>query len=363
MRSEAVNIRSHRIARRWGWALLSVGGVIVAVALATQCTRVQVVNTLAQSRRPDLVWPAGGGPPRVRFVASIRSPDDLFVRRQWAGLADIFGGSEDHAFSVPFDVHMGDDDLLLVTDPGKGCVHFMDLRAYRYRAVSEMGNGSLRQPIGVTEDRSGNVYVSDSLLGNVFVFDHQGQFLRPLTRAGTLQRPADLAWSARTGLLYVVDVTAHQVKVLKTDGSLVGAIGGRGVEPGKLNFPTHVWVDEQGTIYVTNSLNFSICIFDASGNFLFSFGQEGDTPGYFTRPKGVAADRAGHIYVVDAIFDNFQIFDPRGSLLLAVGESGARDGEFWLPAGCFVDSRNRIFVADQQNHRVEVFEYVGDDTR
>ena len=332
------------------------------IALITQCARVRVKNTLTQPQT-NLVWPQIGSGPRVEFMASIRSPDDLFVRRKWMGLADLFGGKADYSFGVPFDVHMGSDDLLLVTDPGKGCVHFIDMRRHRYQAVTDLDKGTLQQPIGVTTDGNGSVYVSDSLLGNVLVFDCQGKFIRPLTGEGTLKRPAGLAYSSRTGLLYVADVIAHQVKVLRPDGTLVGAIGSRGTEPGELNFPTHLWVDENGNLYVTSAMNFAICIFDASGNFLSSFGREGDTPGYFTRPKGVATDRAGHIFVVDAIFDNFQVFDHRGSLLLTVGQSGAGEGEFWLPAGIFIDSHNRIFVADQQNRRIEVFQYLEDETR
>jgi len=337
-------------------------GAAGLIALATQCSQVQVVNTL---NRPaaGLFWPQDGSAPRVRFLSSIRSPDDLFVRRNWFGLADVVAGKADRAFSVPFDVHMGRDDLLLVTDPGKCCVHFIDMRARRYQAVSGLGQATLQQPIGVTTDAGGLVYVSDSLLENVFVFDRQGRFVRALTPPGTLKRPAGLAYGARTGCLYVADVIAHQVKVFRPDGTLVGAIGSRGAGPGQLNYPTHVWVDDKGVLYVTSSLNFSISVFDPSGNFLASFGKEGDAPGYFTRPKGVATDRAGHIYVVDAIFDAFQIFNDRGALLAAVGSSGSGDGEFWLPAGIFIDSRNRIFVADQQNHRIEVFQYVEEATR
>jgi len=355
--------RSDRRGRRrflWAWAGLAVATVLIA--LTTHCSRVQVLNTLTQPRT-DLAWPEGPGPARVKFLASVRSPDDLFVRTNWMGLGDFFGGKADRSFGVPFDVHMDKDELLLVTDPGKGCVHFIDLAQRRYVPVSDIGQRSLQQPIGVTTDDKGMVYVSDSMLGNVFVFDRQGQFIRPLTTSGTLKRPAGLAFCTKTGLLYVADVSAHQVKMVRPDGTLVRAIGGRGAGPGQLNYPTHVWVDDQGILYVTSSLNFAICIFDSEGNFLFSFGKEGDTPGYFSRPKGVATDRTGHIYVVDAIFDNFQIFNNRGALLLTVGQSGSAEGEFWLPAGIFIDSRNRLFVADQQNHRIEVFQCVEEGTR
>ena len=63
--------------------------------------------------------------------------------------------------------------------------------------------------------------------------------------------------------------------------------------------------------------------------------------------------------MVDALFDNFQIFDQSGRFLLDVGGAGSKSGEFWLPAGIAIDARNQIFVADAYNHRVQVFQYVG----
>lgn len=331
--------------------------LVGALAALTQCSRVQVKNPL-EGAASDRVWPESGDRPRVRFLANVSTPDDFFVRRKWLGLSDLLAGREDRSFNVPFDLHLTDDELLLVTDPGKACVHFIDLRQHRYTEVCSIGRQELEQPIGVTADGNGHVYVSDSSIGNVFVFNKQGDFVRPFVAPGELQRPADLVYSPQTGLLYVADVVAHKVQVFQPDGKYVRSVGHRGTEPDALNFPTHVWVDRNGVLYVTSSMDFAIKIFDASGQFLTSFGQHGDTPGFFSRPKGVATDRAGHIYVVDAIFDNVQIFDRGGSLLLTVAESGSAAGELYLPAGVFIDSRNRIFVADQQNHRIAVFQYL-----
>ncbi|MBM3335298.1 6-bladed beta-propeller, partial [Candidatus Sumerlaeota bacterium] len=271
---------------------------------------------------------------------------------------DFLAGPEDRSFAVPYDVHLTADDVLLVTDPGKACAHFIDMRQHVYSEVRQMGRQALEQPIGVTADENGEVYVSDSALGNVFVFNIRGEFLRSLTQPGRISRPADLCYHARTGLLYVADVTAHDVKVFRCDGTLVRTVGGRGMERGKLNYPTHVWIEDSGTLFVTSAMDGAINVFGPSGEFLSSFGQFGDTPGFFSRPKGVATDRAGHIHVADAIFDNVQIFDRRGSLLLPYGQAGSGAGELWLPAGIFIDSRDRIFVADQHNHRVAVFQYL-----
>jgi hypothetical protein len=304
-----------------------------------------------------VVWPRGGEAPRVRFIANITSPDDLFVRQKWLGVADFLAGRENRSFGVPFDVHVTSDDLLLVTDPGKQCVHFIDMRKHVYREVRDLGrSGTLQQPIAVTTDKNKRIYVSDSLLGNVFMFGGQGEYLGALTRPGTLKRPAGLGYCSKSDLLYIADVTAHETRMFRLDGTEVGRLGGRGAEPGKLNFPTHLWVENSGALFVTSSMDAAINVFDGSGRFAGRFGEYGDTLGFFSRPKGVATDRAGQIYVVDAIFDNIQVFDRQGSFLYAVGQSGPGPGEMWLPAGIFIDSRNRIWTADQHNHRIAVFQ-------
>ncbi|MGH7275360.1 MAG: hypothetical protein ACREIQ_13055 [Nitrospiria bacterium] len=40
-----------------------------------------------------------------------------------------------------------------------------------------------------------------------------------------------------------------------------------------------------------------------------------------------------------------------------------QEGNFWLPTGIFGDSQNRIYVADTYNHRVQVFEYLGEEKK
>jgi len=351
-------------AKRWGrW--LAAGGVVAVIVLValTQCTRVVVKNTLTRPRAA-LVWPAPTAtqPARIRFLAEIREVDDLFVREPMLGVLSFLAGRADRSFGVPYDIHVTPDDLLLVTDPGRGLVHYIDMRRRRYERLTRLdAHGTLQQPIGVTTDPEGFIYVSDATLNNVYVFDREGAFVRPLAGAGVFARPADLAFAPGADLLYVVDVPAHQVKAVRRDGTLVRTIGARGPRPQDLNFPTHLCATPDGLVVVNSALDFAIKTFTGSGDFVGTFGQEGDTPGYFSRPKGVATDRAGHIYVADAILDRVQIFDPTGNLLLAFGESGAGPGEFWLPAGVFIDHRDRVWVADQQNRRIQVFEIIGSE--
>ena len=176
---------------------------------------------------------------------------------------------------------------------------------------------------------------------------------------GELQNPSGLAIDRQHRQLYVADAKKHQVLCYSSaDGSLIRAIGKRGVDRGEFNFPTNLSVDRQGRLYVADTLNFRIQVFDSAGEVVKTIGTQGDGPGHFNRAKGVGVDSEGHIYIADTSFNNFQIFDGEGNLLLFVGGTGTGPGEFLLPAGLFVDDEDRIYIADQGNARVQVFQRV-----
>ena len=43
-----------------------------------------------------------------------------------------------------------------------------------------------------------------------------------------------------------------------------------------------------------------------------------------------------------------------------LGSAGSEEGSFWLPAGIAADEQDRIYVADTYNHRVQVFQFLGE---
>lgn len=260
----------------------------------------------------------------------------------------------------------------------------------------------LRRPNGVVADLEGNVYVADSELRNIFVFDQENKKLRflglgslagpvclaidnkrgivfvsdsrlkkvvginkntdsvilTLGAPGEFLGPTGLAYDANKDRLYVADTQAHVIKVYDKDGNFLSSIGRRGSQDGEFNFPSYLVVDKQSRLYVVDAFNFRIQIFDAEGNFVRKFGKLGDSSGYFSRPHGIGIDSDGDIYVADAAFNNFQIFNEEGKLLLWVGRTGRKPGQFFLPSGLYIDNQDRIYVSDTFNRRLQVFQYL-----
>ncbi len=307
-----------------------------------------------------LVWPKPPEQPRVKYVGALSTEADLKKEVPWLqGLGEvIFGKKEIGVLVGPYAVVMDKDNKLFVADAGSGLVQVFDLSGREYRQFSALsGEETLQTPVALTlvDD---HVYVADSVLHKVCVFDRKGNFIFSFGD-NLLTRPAGIAYWQEGQKIYVADAATHVIKVFGTGGKFLFDIGARGINAGQFNFPTHLWVDKPGLLYVSDTLNYRVQVFTSDGKFVKMFGEHGDRPGYFAHPCGIATDSVGRIYVTDRQFENIQIFDSDGRILLAIGGEGSGLGEFWLPAGVFIDDRNRIYIADSFNKRIQVFELLG----
>jgi DNA-binding beta-propeller fold protein YncE len=244
-----------------------------------------------------------------------------------------------------------------VTDPGLSLIHIFDLEKKKYSRITEAGKKELASPQCVAVDTNGLLYVTDSILKQVFIYNESDIFLSELGSASVFARPTGIA--VNDDRVYVIDTMKHQVLVFsRKKGDLLFQFGKQGTKNGDFNYPTHIFIGRDKKIYITDSLNFRVQIFDIDGNFLSSFGRLGDALGDFSKPKGIAVDSEGHIYIADSEFDNVQIFDRTGRLLLVFGETGRGNGKMFIPAGVFIDSKDRIYVADSYNKRIQIFQYI-----
>lgn len=309
----------------------------------------------------DLVWPLPPESPRIRYLGSIRSRDDIGAGGK-TSLADALLGKKEQepieSMRKPYGVHVDKDGRMFVTDTGWGKVLVFDAANRNFEVWGLSGQGSLSKPIGVTSDSTGKIYVTDVIQKRVMVYDSNGGFVTAMGSAGELHTPTGIAVNERQRRVYVADTRKHNIAVYDFDGRRVSTIGDRGTGPGQFNFPTNLAVGRDGRIYVTDSMNFRVQILAPDGRPLSMFGSNGDRPGQFSRAKGIAIDSENHIYVVDAAFNNYQIFSQDGELMLYVGSIGQSDGQFWLPAGAYMTPDDRLYVVDQYNRRVQMFQYV-----
>lgn len=313
--------------------------------------------------RPELVWPKAPEQPRIRFVMAVEKPEDLQIRPgMWRRFFDYLSGRSTVAMVTPYGVESDSGGRLYVVDTYLKAVHVFDPAENSHYLFPARDNVFV-SPIDIAVDPAGRtLFVSDSKLAVVKIFSNGGRKLVGEIGRGVLERPTGIAIHPGNDELLVVDtLAANIVRFGLHDHAFKGIFGSTGSGQGRLHYPTNIFVAADGAILVSDSLNFRVQLFSARGEFLKEFGSLGDNPGYFSRPKGVAADSDGHIYVVDNLFDNVQIFDRVGRLLLAFGEHGSDAGQFWLPSGIFIDARDRIYVSDAYNKRIQIFQYFKDN--
>jgi DNA-binding beta-propeller fold protein YncE len=314
-------------------------------------------DPFAAAAKASVTWPAPPEPPRVEYVTTISKHQDVL---QEGGVgstfARIFGGEIDSRMVRPYAVAVHPEGGLLVTDPGLGCVHFLDWKRGKYRRLGAGVEGGLPSPVGVAVAKDGSILVSDSRRAAIERFSTGGKYLGRFAAGYTPERPAGIAVDQESGNVFVVDVTAQQIAVLSPEGEMTRTIGTGGSEPGQFNFPTHLALDAQGKLLVADSMNFRIQRLEQDGTPIGAFGKAGDIQGDFAHPKGIVAASPDVFVAVEGLYDSLIFFDAKGSLLMSLGGSGSDPGQFWLPAGLAYDpTRRLLFVADSYNSRVQVF--------
>ena len=312
---------------------------------------------------PPLIWPADPARARVQYVGQLTSSTDVKPpRKAFQGVVDFFVGAKSPEWlcgprSV---VTTGDGSRVWIADPGGRCLHLFDLQDRSYKRIVRAGKEHLLSPSGLCVGPDETVFVSDAEGVAIHQLSQRtGALRRSLRLTDEIKRPVALHYDAGRNELFVVDVAAHNIKVLSADGRLIRIIGKRGNRPGEFNYPCDI-ADDGTVIWIADTANQRVQGLTHAGDPVVVFGEAGDAPGEMALPKGIATDSDGHIYVVDARFENVQIFDQAGTLLLAFGGEGIGPGQFWLPAGIFIDQNDRIWICDTYNRRVQVFDRAKD---
>ena len=308
---------------------------------------------------PEIFWPSPPEVRRIEFVGAVSKPADLnILPGVFKRLLRYIAGQGAASLVSPYGIATDSRGRLYVVDTFLKCIHVFDAAGNQYHSFP--GDSPMfASPVGIAIDKDGRVYVTDSKKGVVFIFkDHGKRFLAAIG-AGLFRRPTGIAVNPGTGELLVVDTLRSKVfRFDLSDRSLKGSFGTDGAAEGMFHYPTNICVTKTGAIIVSDALNFRVQVFSPQGRFRFTLGRMGNSPGTFSRPKGVASDSDGNIYVVDALFDNVQMFDKGGRLLMAFGDHGTEYGDFWLPGGLYIDKNDLIYVSDSSNRRVQIFRYL-----
>ena len=268
------------------------------------------------------------------------------------------------------------------------------------------------EPISITSDKNGLLYVADRDEYRVTRYDAEGNVKGGFGAKGKnraqFKGMIDLDFGA-DGLLRVVDnknrsfhelewpysasdlrlrpapLSARRGKTISLDGTIIGAMsngdliihdasGDLHVRDKKMrlkqtvlakNFkdPVAATGEASGRIYVADKSAGEIKVFDKEGQKLFSFGQGSRVyffrggNGKLVKPIDVAISSAGVIAVADV--DKVELYGPDGSYLSPVGTSGKDPGGIRRPIAVAFGKDGAIYVADASNERLTKFDATG----
>ena len=382
MRQETIRVWS-KLTRRSAVSLALVIAVLLAGTVLVQAKDKKKAAPPAQKNFLELldyskiVWPNPPAITRIKYLSYFSgekrqlkaAPKKSAWMDKLAGVAVGEASPSDKLFYQlvrPYGIGEDSKGRIYVADEKVLAVFIFTPETGEVELIKNGQHARFRLITGLAIDDADNLFVSDSELRHVLVFDKQHRAQASISQG--MSSPAGLAVDNENRFLYVCDTDFDQVLVYDADPpyNLLRTIGKRDgkhelTSAGDFSRPTNAAVDEDGNVYVSDTFNDRVEIFDADGNFIREFGKAGDGPGYFTRPKGIAVDRDGHIWVADAMQDRVQVFSPEGKLLIWIGNHGLLPGQFSMVGGILIDKQNRVITSEQSPGRVQIFRYFTDE--
>ena len=324
----------------------------------------------------NIVWPNPPAIARIKYLAfySAQPLKDVekpkTAKQSWMDrLAGTVPQSDNtkvlFQLDQPYGLAVDSKGKVYVADTKVGAIFIFDTETRDVQMIKNKVDAHFVRIIGLTMDDNDRLFVSDPGLRHVLVFSPQHKAEEVITEG--MEEPSGLAIDVQNRLLYVADVKQDVVLVYDADTlKLKRKIGTPGknhelTTPGDFAKPTGVAVDKDGNLYVADTLNNRIEVFDADGAFIRTWGKNGDGPGYFARPKGVTIDSDGHVWVADGMQDRVQVFTNEGQLLITMGGHGLLPGQYQGLVNIASDNKhNRIYTSEIYPGRVQEFRYVTD---
>jgi hypothetical protein len=217
------------------------------------------------------------------------------------------------------------------------------------------GFATLPEPAVAVSQGAGMLWVTTPN-GNVFRLDAgSGRVLGKLALADAgqgLLAPFGIAYEPARNVLWITELDADRVRILRPDGTLVTMISQAGSVP--LGSPIDVAVDSGGSkVWVLdkepNAAGLFLHAYDLDGNYLGSYVGTAT----LSRGGGLGVGPDGRVYVTDAFQGVVEVLDRSGSVVGTVGEFGEQLGQLIAPYDVAVLVNGDIVVASPTNGRVE----------
>ena len=218
-------------------------------------------------------------------------------------------------FKCPCDVTVDRDDNVYVTDTHNHRIQKFTPNGKYISSVGSRGGNHLQFqfPVGIGFNcTNSKLYVCDVHNHRVQVFDINFAFSNTFGTEGDenghFKSPYAVAFDG-DGNVYIADSYNHRVQVFTAEGQYLRQFGSEGSGGGQLSWPTSIAIDKD-RVYVTEKNNHRVSLFTTTGKFVhvLSLGTKGQEPGQMNEPRGVTVDQNSFVLVSDTKNNRIQIY-------------------------------------------------------
>jgi hypothetical protein len=211
----------------------------------------------------------------------------------------------------------------------------------------------------------GNIWLTDTFNNRILKYNSTGTTVSIYGNGEFHGDARGMAVDDARNRLFVSDATVGQIRVYNLQGQFIETLGdGSGTGALNLGSARQPAVAPDGTLYVAEYGNARVHRFTADGDDAGYFPKPAQPapPGQFGEPRDVDVDdQTGDVWVADSWNQRFQRFKSTGEF---VGTWGTRSASLQYgmnyPRGLGIDPvSRRVWIANQRGHHIKRYEYDG----
>ena len=251
-----------------------------------------------------------------------------------------------------------------ITDPAVGSLFIYDTNLALKAEIK-----GLSKPLGVAIDSQGYILIGNDGRDNIEVYDPANGDLLAVFGQGLIKMPNAITVDY-LGNIYVTESRLNTVRVFDSAYNPVGSIGRAGSGASELHFPVDAEIIGNN-IFIADQGHARVQVYDLSGTWLRNItfdGTEGQNCNWFTgvceipgvsafkRLQALDTDSFGRLHVLDKLGAVATVFDPtNGAYLGSYGGYGTDPGSLALPMDVLISETNTAIVTAGDGDRIEVF--------
>jgi streptogramin lyase len=216
------------------------------------------------------------------------------------------------------------------------------------------GDGEFKSARNIAADKSGNVFVTDT--ESIQKFTNTGKFIKKW--GGTFEDPLGITVDP-TGNVFIADFESGNIQEFTNNGKFIKKwdLGGPKNPLGIVADPSN------GNMFVITEFD-TIQKYTNDGKFIREWKKHDFVKDQHFGLSGIAVDKSGNVFVVDSGFSGFsneriQKYSNTGKFIRQWGSEGSGNGQFKGAGDVSTDSAGNVYVTDFQNNRIQKFSNTG----